>query len=117
MKKDEIYIAGRGREKERGQISTSDETQLTGYGRRRPNVNRQMIRRWNMARPLRIAFPGAFYMDNHYYLLFETPSANLRQIMQHINGTYTTYINVIGTIGVQFGIGDAAVGCGATAVI
>jgi len=25
------------------------------------NANRQMIRKWNMARPLRIVFPGAFY--------------------------------------------------------
>ena len=89
-----------------------------------------------MARPLRIAFPGAFYhitsrgnerkavfkskrdrekffeyletateryhavihayclMDNHYHLLIETPSANLPQIMRHINGAYTTYFNV-----------------------
>ncbi|NIS78934.1 MAG: hypothetical protein GTO14_01630 [Anaerolineales bacterium] len=88
-----------------------------------------------MARPLRIAFPGAFYhitsrgneqkaifkskrdrekfleylesaterydalihvyclMDNHYHLLMETPSANLAQIMRHINGAYTTYVN------------------------
>ena len=89
-----------------------------------------------MARPLRIAFPGAFYhvtargnerkavfksirdrqkfleyletaterynavihayclMDNRYHLLLETPSGNLPQIMQHINGAYTTYFNV-----------------------
>ena len=89
-----------------------------------------------MARPLRIAFPGAFYhvtargnerkavfksirdrqkfieyletaterynavihayclMDNHYHLLLETPSGNLPQIMQHINGAYTTYFNL-----------------------
>ena len=89
-----------------------------------------------MARPLRIAFPGAFYhvtsrgnernfvfksnqdrikflgylgsasqrydalihayclMDNHYHLLLETPSGNLAQIMHHINGAYTTYVNV-----------------------
>jgi REP element-mobilizing transposase RayT len=81
-----------------------------------------------MARPLRIAFPGAFYhitargnegreifkslrdreqflsylesavrrydavihvyclMGNHYHLLLETPSANLSQILRHING-------------------------------
>jgi putative transposase len=85
-----------------------------------------------MARPLRIAFPGASYhvsargnerktvfnsirdrqkfleyfetaseryntvihayclLDNHYHLLLGTPSANLPQIMQHINGAYTT---------------------------
>ena len=97
---------------------------------------RQMIRKWNMTRPLRIAFPGAFYrvtargnerkavfksirdrqkfleyletateryhalihayclMDNHYHLLLEKPSGNLPQIMQHINGAYTTYFNV-----------------------
>jgi REP element-mobilizing transposase RayT len=89
-----------------------------------------------MARPLRIIFPGAFYhvtsrgnerknvykskrdrvkfleylesaserykaiihayclMDNHYHLLVETPLGNLSQIMQHINGAYTTYFNV-----------------------
>ena len=33
-------------------------------------------------------------MDNHYHLLLETPSGNLSQIMQHINGCYTTYFNV-----------------------
>jgi REP element-mobilizing transposase RayT len=33
-------------------------------------------------------------MDNHYHLLLETPSANLPQIMRHINGAYTTYFNI-----------------------
>lgn len=33
-------------------------------------------------------------MDNHYHLLVETPQGNLSQIMQHINGAYTTYFNV-----------------------
>ena len=33
-------------------------------------------------------------MDNHYHLLVETPTGNLPQIMQHINGAYTTYFNV-----------------------
>jgi len=33
-------------------------------------------------------------MDNHYHLLLETPQGNLSQIMQHINGAYTTYFNV-----------------------
>jgi REP element-mobilizing transposase RayT len=33
-------------------------------------------------------------MGNHYHLLLETPSGNLPQIMQHINGAYTTYFNV-----------------------
>jgi REP element-mobilizing transposase RayT len=33
-------------------------------------------------------------MDNHYHLLMETPEGNLSQIMQHINGSYTTYFNV-----------------------
>ncbi len=89
-----------------------------------------------MARPLRIAYPGAFYhitsrgnerkdifkdqkdrekflsylesateryeasihayclMTNHYHILMETPSGNLSQIMQHINGAYTTYFNI-----------------------
>lgn len=32
-------------------------------------------------------------MDNHYHLIIETPSANLSQIMHHINGAYTTYFN------------------------
>lgn len=32
-------------------------------------------------------------MSNHYHLLVETPSGNLSQIMQHINGAYTTYFN------------------------
>src|SRR5262245_16835445 len=33
-------------------------------------------------------------MSNHYDLLLETPSGNLSQIMGHINGAYTTYVNV-----------------------
>jgi len=33
-------------------------------------------------------------MSNHYHLLMETPAGNLSQIMQHINGAYTTYFNV-----------------------
>jgi putative transposase len=32
-------------------------------------------------------------MTNHYHLLLETPSGNLSQIMQHVNGAYTTYCN------------------------
>lgn len=33
-------------------------------------------------------------MSNHYHLLIETPSGNISQIMQHINGAYTNYFNV-----------------------
>jgi len=37
----------------------------------------------------------AYYlMSNHYHLLIETPSGNISQIMQHINGAYTNYFNV-----------------------
>ena len=32
-------------------------------------------------------------MANHYHLMLETPEGNLSQIMQHINGAYTTYFN------------------------
>lgn len=32
-------------------------------------------------------------MNNHYHLLLETPSGNLSQVMQHINGAYTNYFN------------------------
>lgn len=32
-------------------------------------------------------------MDNHYHLLIETPLANLSQIMQNINTSYTVYVN------------------------
>jgi REP element-mobilizing transposase RayT len=32
-------------------------------------------------------------MDNHYHLLMETPKANLSQIMQNINTSYTVYVN------------------------
>jgi len=32
-------------------------------------------------------------MDNHYHLLMETPKANVSQIMQNINTSYTVYIN------------------------
>lgn len=33
-------------------------------------------------------------MDNHYHLLLATPEGNLSQIMQHVNGSYTTYYNI-----------------------
>jgi len=32
-------------------------------------------------------------MKNHYHLLLETPLANLSQVMQNINTSYTVYIN------------------------
>lgn len=32
-------------------------------------------------------------MDNHYHLLIETPRANLSQIMQNVNTSYTVYVN------------------------
>ena len=32
-------------------------------------------------------------MDNHYHLFIGTPAGNLSQIMQHINGAYTSYFN------------------------
>lgn len=32
-------------------------------------------------------------MDNHYHLLMETPHANIKQIMQNINTSYTVYAN------------------------
>lgn len=32
-------------------------------------------------------------MDNHYHLLIETPKANISQIMQNINTSYSVYIN------------------------
>jgi len=36
---------------------------------------------------------GYALMDNHYHLLMETPKANLSQIMQNINTSYTVYMN------------------------
>lgn len=33
------------------------------------------------------------FMDNHYHLLMETPHANIKQIMQNINTSYTVYVN------------------------
>lgn len=33
------------------------------------------------------------FMDNHYHLLIETPHANIKQLMQNINTSYTVYIN------------------------
>jgi hypothetical protein len=47
--------------KKKGQGSTFDKWQLMGDVRHRQHVNRQMIRKCHMARPLRIVFPGAFY--------------------------------------------------------
>jgi len=33
-------------------------------------------------------------MDNNYHILLQTPAGNLCQIMHHINGAYTNYVNV-----------------------
>lgn len=33
-------------------------------------------------------------MTNHYHLIIETPEDNLGRIMHHLNGSYTTYINI-----------------------
>jgi len=33
-------------------------------------------------------------MSNHFHLLMETPRGNLSEIMQYVNGAYTTYFNV-----------------------
>jgi putative transposase len=33
------------------------------------------------------------FMDNHYHLIVETPQANIAQIMQNINTSYTIYVN------------------------
>jgi len=33
-------------------------------------------------------------MTNHYHLFMETPRGNLSEIMQYVNGAYTTYFNV-----------------------
>ena len=32
-------------------------------------------------------------MNNHYHLLVQTPRANLPEVMQYVNGSYTTYVN------------------------
>ncbi|MCL0065836.1 transposase [Dehalococcoidia bacterium] len=32
-------------------------------------------------------------MDNHYHLLIETPYANIKQVMQNINTSYSVYVN------------------------
>jgi len=32
-------------------------------------------------------------MDNNYHILLQTPAGNLSQIMHHINGAYTNYVN------------------------
>ena len=37
---------------------------------------------------------GYVLMTNHYHLLIETPEPNLGKIMHHLNGSYTTYINI-----------------------
>jgi REP element-mobilizing transposase RayT len=33
------------------------------------------------------------FMDNHYHLLIETPHANIKQVMQNINTSYTVSVN------------------------
>ncbi len=33
-------------------------------------------------------------MSNHYHLVIETPDSNLSKVMHHINGSYTTYMNI-----------------------
>jgi REP element-mobilizing transposase RayT len=36
---------------------------------------------------------GYVFMSNHYHLLIETPRANIKQVMQNINTSYTVFIN------------------------
>jgi REP element-mobilizing transposase RayT len=36
---------------------------------------------------------GYVFMSNHYHLLIETPRANIKQIMQNINTSYTVFVN------------------------
>ena len=36
---------------------------------------------------------GYVFMSNHYHLLIETPRANLKQVMQNINTSYTVFVN------------------------
>ena len=36
---------------------------------------------------------GYVLMPNHYHLLIETPHANIKQIMQNINTSYTVFVN------------------------
>ena len=36
---------------------------------------------------------GYVLMNNHYHLLVETPLANIKQIMQNINTSYTVFVN------------------------
>src|SRR5512136_2688119 len=33
-------------------------------------------------------------MPNHYHLLLETPSPNLRQVLHYLNGSYTNFVNL-----------------------
>jgi N12 class adenine-specific DNA methylase len=70
-----------------------------GSVRDRANVNRQMMRKWNMARPLRIAFPGAFY--------HVTARGNERKAVFKSTRARQKFLEYL--IGAQFGIGDAAV--------
>lgn len=36
---------------------------------------------------------GYVFMSNHYHLLIETPRANIKQIMQNLNTSYTVFVN------------------------
>ncbi|MEW6377873.1 MAG: transposase [Thermodesulfobacteriota bacterium] len=36
---------------------------------------------------------GYVFMSNHYHLLIETPRANIKQVMQNINTSYTVFVN------------------------
>jgi putative transposase len=36
---------------------------------------------------------GYVFMPNHYHLLVETPRANIKQIMQNVNTSYTVFVN------------------------
>ena len=44
-------------------------------------------------RALSCSHPRLFFDERLLSLLLETPSANLPQIIRHINGAYTTYFN------------------------
>ena len=75
------HVTSRGNEQKAVYKSTRDRAKFLEY-------LQSATERYNAR------FHAFCLMDNHYHLLIETPSANLPQIMRHINGAYTTYYNI-----------------------
>ena len=75
------HVTSRGNERGKIFFTESDSRKFLDYVR-------------GAVRKYGIIIHGYVLMTNHYHLLLETPQANLSKAMHHLNGAYTTYINI-----------------------